>query len=71
MKKERIVFKLMLLNVISLHYRDEHSLIAQYCQKLFNGDLTTVVPDSPMQVMEQINREQTQELELMIRSVGS
>lgn len=48
-------------------FADEHSLIAQYCQKLYNGDLITVVPDSPMQMLEEINREQTHELELMIR----
>ncbi len=30
-----------------------------------------MVPDSPMQVMEEINREQTHELELMIRELES
>ena len=53
-----------------IFFSDEHSLIAQYCQKLHNGDFTTIVPDSPMQMMEEINREQTHELELMIRCAG-
>lgn len=48
---------------------DEHSLIAQYCQKLHNGDLMSVVPDSPMQLMAEIDAEQRHELELMIREL--
>ncbi len=58
-------------NKINFSDRDEHSLIAQYCAKLLNGDYSSVVPDSPMQVMEEINRDQTQELELMIRELES
>ncbi len=50
-------------------YRDEHSLIAQYCQKLHNGDLMSIVPDSPMQLMAEIDAEQRHELELMIREL--
>jgi dystrophin len=46
---------------------DEHSLIAQYCQKLHNGDLMSIVPDSPMQLMAEIDAEQRHELEVMIR----
>jgi len=53
------------------NFADEHSLIAQYCAKLLNGDYTTVVPDSPMQVMAEINKEQTAELELMIKELES
>merc|ERR1719510_2453435 len=48
---------------------DEHSLIAQYCQKLHNGDLLTTVPDSPLQLMAEIDAEQRHELELMIREL--
>ena len=48
---------------------DEHSLIAQYCQKLHNGDLVTTVPDSPLQLMAEIDAEQRHELELMIREL--
>ena len=50
-------------------FADEHSLIAQYCQNLYNGDVTSIVPDSPMQMMDQINREQTQQIEHMIRQL--
>ena len=48
---------------------DEHSLIAQYCQKLHNGDLISSVPDSPLQLMAEIDAEQRHELELMIREL--
>lgn len=47
--------------------RDEHSLIAQYCQRLNNGDMVTPIPDSPMQVMAEIDAEQRHALEVMIR----
>jgi len=52
-------------------FADEHSLIAQYCQNLNNGDYTSIVPDSPMQLMEEINHDQTRELEHMIRELES
>ena len=48
-------------------YRDEHSLIAQYCQKLHNGDINSLVPDSPLQLMAELDDEKRQQLELMIR----
>ena len=54
-----------------LFFSDEHSLIAQYCQNLNNGDYTSIVPDSPMQLMENINHDQTKELEHMIRELES
>lgn len=50
-------------------FTDEHSLIAQYCQKLHNGDLISAVPDSPLQLMAEIDAEQRHELELMIREL--
>ena len=46
-------------------------MIAQYCQNLNNGDYTSIVPDSPMQLMEEINHDQTRELEHMIRELES
>ena len=48
---------------------DEHSLIAQYCQKLHNGDLISSVPDSPLSLMAEIDAEQRHELEMMIREL--
>ena len=50
-------------------FTDEHSLIAQYCQKLHNGDLISAVPDSPLTLMAEIDAEQRHELELMIREL--
>ena len=50
-------------------FRDEHSLIAQYCQKLHNGDINSLVPDSPLQLMAELDDEKRQQLELMIRYV--
>ena len=50
-----------------LFFRDEHSLIAQYCQKLHNGDINSLVPDSPLQLMAELDDEKRQQLELMIR----
>ena len=50
-------------------FTDEHSLIAQYCQKLHNGDLISTVPDSPLTLMAEIDAEQRHELELMIREL--
>ena len=47
--------------------RDEHSLIAQYCHKLHNGDLNSVVPDSPLQLMAELDNEKRHQIELMIR----
>ena len=32
------------------HRKDEHSLIAAYCQKLSEGHLSHLIPESPMQV---------------------
>eukprot|EP00094_Tigriopus_californicus_P012291 TCALIF_11881-PA protein Name:"Similar to Dys Dystrophin, isoform E (Drosophila melanogaster)" AED:0.37 eAED:0.38 QI:0/0/0/0.61/1/1/13/0/914 len=52
-------------------FADEHSLIVQYCRKLKDGDFTSIVPDSPMQIMEELSRDQTRELELMIRELES
>ncbi|XP_040580779.1 dystrophin isoform X3 [Lepeophtheirus salmonis] len=52
-------------------FADEHSLIAQYCSKLNNGDLTSTVPDSPMQILNDIDLEQRAELELMMRELES
>lgn len=48
-------------------FRDEHSLIAQYCQNLHNGDLTTIVPDSPMQIMRELDAKLRHELEIKVR----
>jgi len=50
-------------------FSDEHSLIAQYCQKLHNGDLISSVPDSPLSLMAEIDAEQRHELEMMIREL--
>ena len=47
--------------------KDEHSLIAVYCQKLMDGQLSHLIPDSPMQVALEIDAEQRKELELMIK----
>eukprot|EP00095_Tigriopus_kingsejongensis_P011403 snap_masked-scaffold68_size422247-processed-gene-3.15 protein:Tk11403 transcript:snap_masked-scaffold68_size422247-processed-gene-3.15-mRNA-1 annotation:"isoforms a c f g h-like" len=52
-------------------FADEHSLIVQYCQKLKDGDFTSIVPDSPMQLIEELSRDQTRELEMMIRELES
>ena len=46
---------------------DEHSLIAQYCHKLHNGDLNSIVPDSPLQLMAELDNEKRHQIELMIR----
>ena len=70
-RKEHATSEGNIPSLTGLVYRDEHSLIAQYCHKLHNGDFTSVVPDSPMQMMEILNRDQTQELELMIRELES
>ena len=51
--------------------RDEHSLIAQYCQKLHNGDINSLVPDSPLQLMAELDSEKRHQLEMMIRYVIS
>ena len=48
---------------------DEHSLIAQYCHNLHNGDITSIVPDSPLQIMNELDTKHRQELELRVRSV--
>ena len=40
-------------------FSDEHSLIAQYCQKLHNGDLISSVPDSPRSIMAEIDAAQS------------
>ena len=50
--------------------RDEHSLIAVYCQKLQEGQLASLIPDSPMQVAVEIDAEQRKELEFMIKWVS-
>ena len=44
-------------------------MIAQYCQKLHNGDLISSVPDSPLSLMAEIDAEQRHELEMMIREL--
>jgi len=49
--------------------KDEHCLIAAYCQKLTEGHLTQLVPDSPMQVAQEIDSEQRKELEHMIKEL--
>merc|ERR1719341_455474 len=46
--------------------KDEHSLIAAYCQKLSEGHLSHLIPESPMQVASEIDGEQRKELEHMI-----
>ena len=46
-----------------------HLTLAQYCQKLHNGDLMSMVPDSPLQLMAEIDAEQRHQLELMIREL--
>ena len=52
-----------------IYFRDEHSLIAQYCHKLHNGDIRSVVPDSPLQLMAELDDEKRHHLEMMIRYV--
>ena len=47
--------------------KDEHSLIATYCQKLSEGHLSQLIPESPMQVASEIDAEQRKELEYMIK----
>ena len=49
--------------------KDEHSLIAVYCQKLMDGQLSQLIPDSPMQVALEIDAEQRKELEFMIKEL--
>ena len=51
------------------NFSDEHSLIAQYCQNLHNGDVTSIVPDSPLQIMNELDSKHRQELELRVRLV--
>ena len=48
---------------------DEHSLIAQDCQNRHNGDVTSIVPDSPLQIMNELDSKHRQELELRVRLV--
>ena len=47
--------------------KDEHSLISVYCQKLLEGSVSNIIPDSPMQVALEIDAEQRKELEFMIK----
>ncbi|XP_052832324.1 dystrophin isoform X2 [Octopus bimaculoides] len=47
---------------------DEHHLIAQYCQSL-NGDTSSNVLKSPMQIMMAVDAEQRSELEAMIKDL--
>jgi len=49
--------------------KDEHSLIATYCQKLSEGHLSQLIPESPMQVASEIDAEQRKELEYMIKEL--
>ena len=49
--------------------KDEHSLIAVYCQKLMEGHLSQLIPESPMQVALEIDAEQRKELEFMIKEL--
>ena len=53
----------------SFFRKDEHSLIAVYCQKLLEGHLNTQIQDSPMQVALEIDAEQRKELEFMIKEL--
>ena len=49
---------------------DEHQLIAQYCQTLGNDyGYTSYAPQSPAQVMAQIEAEQRDELESIIHEL--
>lgn len=49
--------------------KDEHSLIAVYCQKLSEGHVAQLIPESPMQVAQEIDAEQRKELEHMIKEL--
>ena len=44
-------------------------MIAVYCQKLMDGQLSHLIPDSPMQVALEIDAEQRKELEFMIKEL--
>ena len=59
----------MVIIALIIYFRDEHSLIAQYCHKLHNGDIRSVVPDSPLQLMAELDDEKRHHLEMMIRYV--
>ena len=71
LQKIIIIFLVIIILTFITIFSDEHSLIAQYCQNLNNGDYSSIVPDSPMQLMEEINHDQTRELEHMIRELES
>lgn len=65
--KQEYNFQFKPIRFFFKYFRDEHSLIAQYCQNLHNGDLTAIVPDSPLQIMNDLDSKHRQELELRVR----